>query len=565
MEIKRSFYVFAVYAAFLGCVCRFEREALGAEYEPDVQRMVEKGIAYLEKNYSTKTHYKFAGIDSAGYGEHALMAYAHMKVHHDPTSPVVQQGIKSARTYVGLLGQPDPGGSHSKTIYTVSISGILLAEVDRVKYRSELKRVAEFLKKAQYRNGAFGYFGMQDGDTSQTQYAMLALWVLDNAGVNIDYTAPPQTIGWLLRVQDPSGGWPYQGKDPGGVNKRISQAEVTASMGVAGGSAALIAADIVRTWGEKEAGNDPGISNLPDAVKLNVEGIENMGATRPKVVKEPILSAISELDAWLGKHSPDPGKLRSIYPYYQLYTLERYESFKEVAHNQKPDPSPAWFRSGVSWLKERQSSDGGWTKDAYRTMSGTTSTSFAILFLIRSTQKAIEQTQEGTLAGGQGLPGDTTKIRVNGTQIEGEPVAEAVTDLLDMLEGDDPNALEGKSLPEDMMLATEPKARKAQVDRLIRLVRGSSSWQARRVAARLLGQSDEIRVVPSLIFALDDGDTRVRTFARDGLRFISRKFEGFGMEIQPGEKQDYGELRRAQRLWKEWYLTMDPGYIFIAD
>ena len=188
-----------------------------------------------------------------------------------------------------------------------------------------------------------------------------------------------------------------------------------------------------------------------------------------------------------------------------------------------------------------------------------------MLFLIRSTQKAIEATQEGVLAGGFGLPGDTTKITVDGTQIKGEPVAGAVTDLLDMLEGGDGDALEGKSLPEDMELPKQPKARRAMIDRLERLVRGSSSWQARRVAARLLAQSDEVRVVPSLIYALDDPDTAVRTFARDGLRFISRKFEGFGMEISRGDKQDYGELRKAQRLWRKWYLTMDPGYIFVTN
>ena len=234
------------------------------------------------------------------------------------------------------------------------------------------------------------------------------------------------------------------------------------------------------------------------------------------------------------------------------------------SHLTYPKMPAKWYDEGINFLRGKQITGGGWEgTTSYVTES--TATSFAILFLSRSTQKAIEQASEGMLTGGQGLPDDTTVVRVVGGNIKGEPVAEALTDMLDMLEGDDPNSLEGKSLPEDMQLATEPKQRKAQLDRLERLVRGSSSWQARRVAARLLGQSDEIRVVPSLIFALDDRDRVVRTFARDGLRFISRKFEGFGMVIQPGDKQDYGELRRAQRLWREWYLTMDPGYIFLAE
>ena len=86
-------------------------------------------------------------------------------------------------------------------------------------------------------------------------------------------------------------------------------------------------------------------------------------------------------------------------------------------------------------------------------------------------------------------------------------------------------------------------ARSAQLDRLERLVRGSRSYQARRVAAKLLGLSDELRVVPALIFALSDPDDVVREYARDGLRFISRKFEGFGMPDKPNNS----ELRQAQR------------------
>ena len=100
-----------------------------------------------------------------------------------------------------------------------------------------------------------------------------------------------------------------------------------------------------------------------------------------------------------------------------------------------------------------------------------------------------------------------------------------------------------------------------KLDRLERLVRGSQKWQARRVAARLLGMSDELRVVPALIFALSDPDRSVRRYARDGLRFISRKFDGYGMPDDPTNPQ----LMSAQRKWREWYRTMHPGYVFIDE
>jgi len=533
----------------------------GASVGADVQQTVDDGIAFVEKTYSVKTHYDLNNVFTGGHGEQALIAYAHMKVRHEPSSRVVTQGVQAALTIASQLGGRDHEGTHSKLVYAASVATLLLAEVDRTKYRKQLDALEKYFRRVQYRNGGYGYPGVQDGDISQAQYAMLALWTLDRAGFRIDYPGIERTINWLLRVQDPQGGWPYTAKDPGN-GSRIKQGGVTPSMAVAGGSALLIAADILYAWGENTSIYDPGVRGLPAGVKLYVEGIENAAVARPTVDAAAILKSISECDGYLAKQSPDPGKLASTWPYYQLYTLERYESFKEIALKKKPADSPAWFQTGVTYVKA-QKKGGGWPARSYTTAPVTSS--FALLFLIRSTKKAIEQNQEGTLAGGQGLPTDTTKIVVKGAQIEGEPVAGAVTDLLDMLEGEDPDALEGKSLPENMQLATNPKDRSAQLDRLERLVRGSSSWQARRVAARVLGQSDQVRVVPSLIFALVDRDTMVRTYARDGLRFISRKFEGFGMKIDRGEKQDYGELRRAQRLWRGWYLTMDPGYIFLDE
>lgn len=131
--------------------------------------------------------------------------------------------------------------------------------------------------------------------------------------------------------------------------------------------------------------------------------------------------------------------------------------------------------------------------------------------------------------------------------------------MLELLESDGADQLDGKALSDRAILPTDPVQRSAQLDRLERLVRGSKSWQARRVSARLLGTSDDLRVVPALIYALSDPDLSVRRYARDGLRFISRRFEGFGMPDEPTNAQ----LHQAQRKWRAWYLTMKPGFVFL--
>jgi HEAT repeat protein len=77
---------------------------------------------------------------------------------------------------------------------------------------------------------------------------------------------------------------------------------------------------------------------------------------------------------------------------------------------------------------------------------------------------------------------------------------------------------------------------------------------ARVLAVRALGRSGDLDYSPTLIYALTDPDKRVVREARDGLRFISRKFEGYGLA------DDYKdpELRDAIERWKSWYLSVRP-------
>lgn len=530
---------------------------------PKVVEMVDKGVRFLEGlSQADLTKGSWGGEDY----HIVLVAYAHFKARHDPDAPLVRAGVRKAQQTAASVSPRGPGGipgSTNKTIYQVSISILLLCEVDAVKYEKEIVAMRDSLLAVQMPHGGFGYLGEPNGDTSQAQYVVLAMWTMDQKGIKVPEARVNAIHTWFQRVQDIGGAWPYRATDPGAGKPLARQGTQYMSMSttLAGASSILIAGDYFLLWRERQRIN-PIPKGVPEAVFVEGEkplpGKERRNAAQLK--PDDILASVNRMANYRNKE----GSKGSAWHYYLTYSLERFESFYEFARNQSP-PEPPWYNQAVDDLASRQAANGGWGVKDNANSPPPVATAFAILFLVRSTKQAIEESQQGTLAGGFGLPGDTTKIRVDGTQIKGEPVAGAVTDLLDMLEGDDADALEGKSLPEDMELATEPKARRVQIERLERLVRGSSSWQARRVAARLLGQSDEIKVVPSLIFALDDPDTVVRTFARDGLRFISRKFEGFGMEIKPGKKQDYGELRKAQRLWREWYLTMDPGFIFVAE
>ena len=69
-----------------------------------------------------------------------------------------------------------------------------------------------------------------------------------------------------------------------------------------------------------------------------------------------------------------------------------------------------------------------------------------------------------------------------------------------------------------------------------------------------LGRTGDLDYVPSLLYALTDPDRRVVLEARNGLRFISRNFEGFGPPDDFTEQQRY----EAADAWKKWYQSLRP-------
>lgn len=532
--------------------------------DPEVQQMVDSAVKYLE-GLSVEDMNK--GAYGEPEGQPMLVAYAHFKAVGDPDSAVVQIGINSALNHIKKIRES--GGrlsakSHSKAIYEASIAIMLLAEVDANKYRDDLKVVSGALLSQQMPHGGYGYVGEPHGDTSQVQYVSLAMWTLERKGFDLDFERVGRMIQWIMRVQDPTGYWTYKPEDPGlgrGLgNQNRNLLSITTCL--AAGGAALIAADVLRQWGDTSA-EAAQIVGLPNAVKVSTAEpteAQKSEMSRKKAGKVPpdaIMAALARMEAY---RAANPFKRTNVadWYYYMLYTLERYESFKDFADPSRGGAAP-WYDEGVLSLQKLQAPSGAFGVSDPSFNSPPVNTAFAILFLIRSTKKSIAKASRGTAAGGLGLPSDTTKIVVTGTQIKGEPVAGSVTDLLSLLEEDDSDKFEQKSIPEDLKLETDPVRRRQQLDRLERLVRGSQSWQARRVAAKLLGKSDDLAVAPSLIFALSDPDTVVRRSAVDGLRFLSRKFDAVPMPAKPTPQ----DIRKAQEQWRQWYLSIYPGHVFL--
>lgn len=511
--------------------------------DPVVVDMVSRGLRFMEQ---------FKTNDA---GEHVLFGYAHFKAEHDATNPVVQRGIREAQSYAASL----PRGQQFKSHYHAAVSILLLCEVDPVLYRKELATFQRYFQDTQRPDGSFTYPDEKVGDTSQTQYAILGIWILDRFGFKVDYGRLKKAVDWLMAVQDIRGPWPYHGEVP--PNKSLIQQKKTSnSMALAGAASLLIAGDAMKLWGEQSRSSDSGIVGMPKAVKAYQEDLNASRRSRAnKVDPKQLFKRIAHMEKWRSTHREERAEKMEWY-FYVAYTTERYESFVEIAKGLPSEPSPPWYNHIVGELRQMQATDGGWSDKQTRTNAGV-STAFAILFLIRSTKKSLGAGASATTIGGIGFKGDISKAKlVNGSAKTKTP-AQSVTGMLDLLEGDGADQLDGKALSDSAVLPTDPTELAAQLDRLERLVRGSKSWQARRVSAKLLGSSDSFRVVPALIFALSDPDDSVRAYARDGLRFISRNFEGYGMPDEPSNS----DIRKAQKAWRTWYKRVRPDYVFLDE
>lgn len=521
--------------------------------DPEVRAMVDRGLRYLEAVPANELGKAAEG----GPGQIVLASYAHFKAEHDPDAAIVKLGLATALSFAEKVKTEGKLVHETKTTYEVAVAILFLAEYDPQQYAPQLKLLGDGLIGLQQSHGGYGYPGQENGDVSQTQYVVLAMWTLDRAGIDVPLDRVKKTLHWLSRVQDPSGQWPYLGKYPGPSGPLIEQPKLvmTISTSLAGASSALIAADTFRLWGS--AKDAPDIENFPKALKL-VEATNILLERQKKspLAKEAILEATSRMDRYrsTNPYVREPGH---DWYYYMIYTMERYESFLELSLGKTS--TGQWYDEVVRNLQNHQSDSGGWGISDKNQNTPVACTSFAILFLIRGTKKAITASATGSMAGGYTLPADTTKIVVDGTQIKAEPVASSVTDLLDILETEDSGKTEAGSIPENLKLETDPAKRKIQIARLERVLRGSRSWQARRVAARLLGNSDEHSVVPTLIYAISDPDKPTRTYAINGLQFISRRFNDF--DAPPDA--DSEEMRRIQQEWIRWYQTLYPGAVLL--
>lgn len=191
---------------------------------PEVKQLVDRALAWLEKQ------------DDERLGGKCLIGLAFHKAGRGPNHPKMDAALRACQS--GLNAAPPTDN------YSLGLALIFLLETDPAKNRQLAERyVAEVLRRQQSAGG-WGYPDFPTGDTSQTQYPTLGLWLALNNGLDVPTAAIEKTCNWLLRTQDPTGAWGYQGNDPGNF-ERVTQSEIKPALVAAGLGSLYICSDLL--------------------------------------------------------------------------------------------------------------------------------------------------------------------------------------------------------------------------------------------------------------------------------------------------------------------------------
>lgn len=521
---------------FPAVVCAYDIDS------PEVVAMVDKGAKFLE---TTSVH--------ARPGGKALVALALVKSGKPVSHPRVQEGIKAAQA----LGEKVPNNIHDNS-YDVGLCLILLCELDPDEYRPPILNLMQYFIDTQKPGGGWGYQGRDEGDNSMTQYGALGLWLAQRSGFEVPIPTIERLCNWVLRCQDPSGAWGYQGVDPGPGNfQHVPQTDIRLTMVCAALGSLYMGSDLLNINERRKDDDNKKDSNLPSFVR-EVKTPDDLQKNKilTNAVDAGRVSASKKAGRnYLGGHftiSPPQ------WDFYYLYALERYESFRELDLGKK-DPNPAWFNTGVDHLKGMQKQDGSWKG---RNEDLIASTAFAVLFLKRSTAQSIKKRSrvfdEGRLVGGRGLPTAADDAIVKDGMVVSKSELQDSDHFLSMIEADDAELERYLGQDVSFELSQDERGRSQQIIQLRRKIR-EGSFGARLLAIRAIRQSKDFDSIPVLIYALSDPDGRVALEARDALRFITRKFNGFGMP----RDADASQRSLYANQWKNWYRSVRPDAEFL--
>ncbi|MBN2024604.1 MAG: hypothetical protein JW809_17630 [Pirellulales bacterium] len=514
---------------------------------PEVVGMISRALPYLE-----------AAGDSRPGGM-AVIGLALVKARVPLDHPKLKEVVETIQAVVA--DSPDPT-KMNLDVYSNGLCIIFLVAYDPDTYANEIRALLASLAAKQKPHGGWGYPELDTGDTSMTQYGALSTWEAKQVGFAIPQKSVERVADWLVRTQDPSGAWGYQGKTSPNYQP-VAQEGVRPSMTAAGLGSTYICADLLGFMPEAVDRNNAPALALREVSRKEASPIQRREQVQTAFNPELLRNAQKRGNNWLTDRPPVDQRTHG-YTLYYLYALERCQSFRELAEGRADrDPAkeegPVWYNDGVDWLRANQRQDGTWEAGCSQPID----TSFAVLFLLRSMHHSIQRARgfgDGLLVGGRGLPTDGNLVTVEDGKVVSKPKQSPFEALRAAMDRDDSDAeaLAAAAARIDQMPAKESRLLVSEFRRKIETLLANPDAEKRAAAVKMLARGGDVDNVPLLILALEDPDLDVVLTARDGLCRLTRKFEGFGPSDNPTDL----ERARAVAKWRAWYLSIRPDAEF---
>ncbi len=484
---------------------------------------VQGGVQFL------RTH---AGNQHAG--ESAMIALALLKAEVPAGDPALAGCLNKVRSrFTSSEFVPERGNGQGA--YEAGAIAMALASQDAAANRGYLAMLVSYLTAHQNGNGSWDYSGRSQGDTSITQYAVLGLWEAENSGVAVSPVVWERIANWFMSTQCGDGGWIYHKDEPATYPETVAM--TTAAVG-----SLLICHRQLEPYRADRRSTSPLLASLSAEAGTDF---------KPTISFQELEQSVRRGMSWISAHFTTTPPTAGITPYYMLYGIERMGALADRQTIGRLD----WFEKGRGFIRGTQKPDGSWDGHHGPEMNS----SWAILFLTKSTAKTLRRIQvqrlgAGTLLGGRGLPKDLTSMTVAGGRVVSRPMNGAIEGMLAALE--DPRAEQADSAASglvDRYYREGPDALRPFKARLRKMI-GDRDPGVRRVAAWALAHTGDMDVVPALIDALNDPDEDVVDASKLGLQIISRKIEGLG----PPRPSTPDERKQAAARWREWYNTIKP-------
>lgn len=341
-----------------------------------VHAAIERGAAWLKKEYAE-------GFEAEKYystPELVVLTLAHAGA--TAKDKVMAQGLATIES------------CKLEYTYRVALLAMALSRINPHRYRARLAHCAQWLVDTQLAGGEWGYpgavqgrtdatraikveppalprhegapggvapleivrkvdpasYGDQQGDFSNTQFALLGLHACRDARIEIPRETWQAALDYIARYQREDGGWGYVKQ---GEQDVASFASLTAA-GTAGAALCL------HGLGKRSPGTNPVVKKGLAWFAKHWEPTENVGIER---------STFIQVSTW---------------QYYHLYSVERVGRVLNVKKLGKRN----WYAEGAEFLLGRQKADGSWEDpggDRQLPYLKTADTCFALLFLTLST------------------------------------------------------------------------------------------------------------------------------------------------------------------------------------